>query len=286
MSKRVIFFVLIISFVLAQHVSALSSSCDIGVKLINQDPYPIAPGDDFKAVFQVTGINDPTCGQVTFKLIEGFPFFLEPKEQGIRSINSGTYSTFEFKSFWIVPFKLIADKSALDGENTLRVSLTSTRWGEEIFQFNITIEDLIADFEVSIKDYESSTNTLTFEILNIGESDVEALTIEILKQENIEIKGNNRNIVGGLDSTEDTTFSFEAIPEDGEIKLIILYTDESNTRRMLEKTVVFDSTYFKGRVRDEKSTPFWVWGLVIIIIGITYWYWRKKKKKKHLSQHT
>jgi len=285
MLKRVVLFFLMISLALVPHVSSQVSPCDLGVKIINQDPFPAVPGEDLKVVFQATGVDDPACGQITFELIEDFPFSLELGEQGIRSISSGTYSTFEFGSFWIVPFKLIADESALDGENTLRVSLTSSIWGGEIFEFNITIEDLIVDFEVSIKDYDFSTNTLTFEILNIGESDVEALTIEVPRQENIEIKGSKRNIVGGLDSTEDTTFSFEAIPKDGEIKLTILYTDESSVRRMLEKTVVYDSSYFEGRIRDQTSTPFWVWILIIIVIGIIYFYWRKKKKKKHHAQH-
>ena len=79
------------------------------------------------------------------------------------------------------------------------------------------------DFEVYVGDHVIKDKSLVFEILNIGNQDIEALTVEIPKQENIVVKGANRNIVGDLDSNEYTTTDFEAIPAGGDINLILHY---------------------------------------------------------------
>ena len=82
---------------------------------------------------------------------------------------------------------------------------------------------------------------MTIEILNIADTDIEALTIEIPKQDNIVIKGTNRVVVGDLDSNEYTTADFKANLKDGEINLKILYTDQTGIRREVMEKVFFDS---------------------------------------------
>ena len=115
----------------------------------------------------------------------------------------------------LLPYKLRIDENALDGENPIEVYYSNKncfKW--LIKEFDITVQDTRADFEVYVKDYDYITKELTFEILNIAETDVEALTIEIPKQDNIDIKGANRIVVGDLDSNEYTTADFEAtLPE-------------------------------------------------------------------------
>jgi hypothetical protein len=126
--------------------------------------------------------------------------------------------------------------------------------------------------------------------LNIGEHDVQALTVEIPEQENIQIKGGNRNIVGDLDSNEDTTFNFEAVPQGAEINLIIHYTDEINVRRQIDKKVDYNSFFFTGRKADEiqpKSNSYYVaigLGVVLVLIFIRS-RWIKRKKKLHHLHH-
>ncbi len=267
--------------------SVLAISCDLDATLVNQDPYPAIPGDEVKLVFQIDGINNADCGTVEFELLEEFPVKLRPGDSGITSVDAGVYAR-TFKSFFLASYNVILDENALDGENRIEASLRGTGAANIIQEFNLTVEDARADFEVSIKDYVASTRELTFEILNIGESDIESLTIEIPKQEGVEIKGSNRNIVGALDSNEDTTFSFEAIPSDGEIKVNIVYTDLINVRRSLEKTVDYDSSYFSDRVRDQNggySTSFYV--LVVVILLVLFFWWRARRKAKmhHHARH-
>jgi hypothetical protein len=257
-------------------------NCNLDTKLISQDPYPAIPGDYVKIVFQVGGVGNPDCGELTFELLEKFPISFDPGMEKSVSVNSGSFNR-GFKSVLVAPFKVRVSGDALDGDNLVGVVINSEKNGESssfIKEFNITVEDVRADFEISVKDYSKTSNEMTFEILNIGESDVEALTIEIERQSNFDIKGSKRNIVGSLDSNEDTTFTFEAIPSDGEIRLMVLYTDETGTRRSLEKNVEFDSSYFEGRVRDQKDTGTGTYVVIIVAIVLGIWWWRAKRKKK------
>src|SRR3989344_2865434 len=270
-----------------------ADSCNLNAIMMNQDPYPAVPGEEVKIVFQLTGTGDPACGTITFEVVEKFPFSLSPGQIDIINIQCGQAK--DFSSYLIAPYKIKVDKDAIDGDNTISVKYASSQGTRiEAFttkEFNVSVRDLRTDFEVSIKDYVSITKTLTFEILNTGENDVEALTIEIPKQENIDIKGSSRNIVGGLDSNEDTTFSFEAVPKNGKIDLVILYTDGINERRQLEKSVVFDYDYFTDRIRDKNGSKTGWYASIIILLIIIFWYfWRRKKKRdahgrKHELHH-
>jgi len=273
---------LIIGIFSLNFVSSLS--CNLNAKLINQDPYPAIPGEYVKLVFQLDGVSNPECGNTYFELIEEYPINFDPGVGSFIEVISGTYSQ-DFSSYLIAPFRVRVDKDALDGENEISVRFASNyiHNSENFFtieKFNLTIEDSRTDFEVNIKDYSYADKTLTFEILNIGEHDVEALTIDIIQQENIIIKGPNRNIVGSLDSNEDTTFNFEATPKEGSIILDISYNDKNNVRRTLQKTIFFDSTYFTDRAGEEGGRSIWSYLLYLIIILAIYYFWKKRKVKK------
>jgi hypothetical protein len=145
----------------------------------------------------------------------------------------------------------------------------------------LNVEDTRADFEIHIEKYSSDTKVLTLEILNIGKSDIQALTLEIPKQANIEVKNSNINIVGDLDSNEYTTADFEATPQKGDINVKITYTDSINTRRTIEKTVYFDPEYFQGRVEDQKQGGAGTYIiLVIIVLFVGFLIYRRIKKKR------
>jgi len=150
----------------------------------------------------------------------------------------------------------------------------------------LNVQDPRVDFEVHVKDYDYTTNTITFEILNIGKNDVEAITIEVPKQNNIIVKGSNRNIIGDLDSNEYTTAEFEATPINGIIKINIIYTDNINVRRIVESEVLFDSSYFQGRKADEKTNSYNIYYLIgAVILILIFFAYRNRKKKRDLHKH-
>ena len=257
-----------------------ASSCDLSASLVNQDPYPAIPGDYVKLVFQVTGAQNPDCGVVTIRLLESFPFSLD--EGTLDTYSSSSFFKYDYTSTIVAPYTVRVDKEAIDGENIIELSISSNQKADAgiLKRFNVTVEDKRADFEIHVKDYKSATNILTLEILNIGKYDIKALSVEIPKQDKITIKGASKNIVGDLDSNEYTTADFEAIPQNGEINLIITYTDGINVRRTLEKSVLFDSSYFDDRKSSQTSTPTYYYVIIVIVIIVAVLLFRRFRKKK------
>ncbi len=262
----------------------VSATCDLDVTMINQDPYTAIPGDYVKVVFQIDGVAEDECKDVEFELLEEYPIEFDPETNPVVLINSGFYAK-DYGAFLIAPYKVRIDEDALDGNNPIEIKVTYGEGISETVQFNLNVEDARADFEIHIKEYEAATNTITFEILNIEDSDVEALTVELPEQENIIVKNTNRNIVGDLDSNEYTTADFEAIPSEGKIITRLIYTDSTNKRRTIEKLVEFKPEYFEGRISDQKQSPVKTYLIsILVIVGIIYYFYRKNKKKKELER--
>jgi len=270
---------LLVLFFLAITVVGAEAACDLDVSLIRQDPYPAVPGGYAKLVFQVEGVNDVDCSDITFELIEDYPIEFDPSDSGIRRFDRVNYLK-DSGSNILVPFDVRIDEDALDGSNEVEVRVQSWSDAPLLKTFDVEVNDVLADFEVYVKDYRYDTKELTLEILNIEESDIEALTVEIPQQENIIIKGANRVVVGDLDSNEYTTADFEATPSDGEIVMKLTYSDSINVRRSIDKSITFSSEYFTDRVGDSNGTSIWTYIIWIIVILVIIYWWRKRSAKK------
>jgi len=282
---------LIFLLMLVPGTLAAVSDCDLSVAMINQDPYPAIPGEYVDLVFQLNGVENSNCGTVTFELVEEYPLIFDPGKTNQVVINAGIYKR-DFGSFLIAPFKVRVDEDALDGDNPIEVRYRyGSNLGFESTSFNLNVENVMAEFEIFIKDYDILTNVITFEILNIGGVDIEALTVEIPKQETITLHGAKVNIVGDLDSNEYTTAEFVGTPKDGKINLKLTYTDPVNKRRTVEASVDYEADYFTGQNGNE-SKPWYFYLIYLIVIGVIvrYFYGRHKKKKhaakKHALHHT
>jgi len=268
-------------------VFASADACDLNVTLINQDPYPTVPGDYVKLVFQIKGIESPDCGDITFELLKDYPIEFDPGESGLRIFKKVDYLK-DFETNILIPYEVRVNEDALDGSNPIEANIQSSGDSALSKTFSLEVEDSRADFEVYVRDYDYTTHELTLEILNIEDSDVEALTLEIPKQQNIEVKGPSRVVVGDLDSNEYTSADFEATVKDGEIKVDIIYTDSINIRRTLTKTINFDSSYFTNRIADKKTTSsmtYLLYAAVVLVIGYYIYHKRKKRKEKHSKHH-
>jgi hypothetical protein len=281
MKKEIL--VSIILLILAININLVSASeCNINVQMINQDPYPVMPGEYVKVVFQVTGVELKNCDYFYMELVENYPFSLDPGVSPNVEIFAGTF-TKDYESYLMVPYTIRVDKSAIQGYNELAIKFKTSKNSNvyNVKKFNIKLEEVDTDFELFIRDYDYSRRTITFEILNHGKNNAESLRLEIPKQENIIIKGSPVSIIGALDSNDFTTTSFEAIPSEGEIKANIYYKDINDNQRVIEKSVYFEPDYFQDRLRDEKQQPTWIYGvLVIVVLIIVYIIYRKYKKSK------
>ncbi len=284
MEKNVLITSIIACIFIFNLVSA-SETCTLGVTMINQDPYPAVPGDYVKIVFQITGIENPNCGELSFELIEQYPISFDPNETLIKKFLGGTY-TKDYNSYLIIPYKVRLDKNALNGENPIdmKYGTGDLNASANLKTFYLEVEDTHADFELHIDDYSYATKELTIEVLNIVDVDVEALTLEIPKQENIQISGTNRVIVGDLDSNEYTTADFKGIIKGKNIEIKLFYTDQTGARRELMKTINFDSSYFINT--QEKNGISWTTIFIVIaLIGLIVWGFLRKRRKKKERAH-
>ncbi len=261
------------------------ASCDISVSLLNQDPYPAVPGDYVKAVFQIAGTETTDCRSFYFDVVPEYPFSVESNDTKIV-LFGGNYIS-GYSSFVLKAYKLIVDENALNGDQTLKVSYgyegsdgSMARYTKD---FDINVQDTRTDFDVSIQDYDAAKNMITFGIVNIGKKNVESLTLEVLEQGNVELKGASKTIIGSLNSNDDTTASIEAVPKEGDITVRLSYNDEANVRRSIDKVVHFSNRYLTNAANatQPRSGYFYLFWLLVIglVIYAVYRYYQNKKAK-------
>ncbi len=283
--KKSVLFLLI--FLLGMPSIFAVTECEPVIQLVHQDPYPATPGDSLKIVFQISSISSPTCKDITLELVEKYPLVFDNGTEPIIVFESG-FSAKDYGSTLIAPYTLRVDENALDGSVSFDLKYSyGLSEVSRIVPFTLEIEDSRVDFEIFVKDYDTATHQMTIEILNIGDSDVEAVTIEIPRQNGVDVRGANTAIAGDLDPNEYTTADFNLISDVQEIKLIIHYSDITNIRRSLDKSLSFEEDYFKVRPEDQKKTPisrYIIYGVIVIVI-IYYFYRRDKKKKASKHRH-
>lgn len=268
-------------------VLALEAACNPKVILLNQDPYPAMPGESAKVVFQIQGVENPNCKNIDFELLEEYPIKIDPNYNKVVSISSSTYTSNDFSPSAVVPYRIIVDSQAINEEVPIYTRITYLS-SSVVSSFNLTIQDVTTDFEVSIKDYDPVSNTVTFDIINVGENNVEALAVDIETQDNFAVRGSTRNIVGSLDSNDDTTFTFEGVPREGKIDMSISYTDPIDERRQLQKNVIFNPQLYEGRGEQKNNSTIWIVVLIIVVVIVIFWLRSRSKKKKaeRMKHHT
>lgn len=285
-SKKVLLSYILTSFLIVLLLGFSQAGCILDVSLVNQDPYPVSPGENVKVIFQVKGTTNRECGQVGLRILENFPFSMDPSSKAFQTIESGTFVK-DYSGDWVVPFTIRIDENAREGTNKLEVELSQggNTLGALIKSFNIEIEEVQTEFEIHVKDYSKSKQTITLEILNVGGMDVEALSIEIPQQENIEILGNNKNIIGVLDANEYTTTTFQANAKSGNLTFIIKYNDITGTRRTNEEKTSFDATPFTLKEQNSKKSSGLTTTIILLLLAVAliYGYYKKQKNKKRLA---
>jgi hypothetical protein len=267
-------------------LSFISATCQLTPQLINQDPYPVVPGDYVKLVFQVSGIQNPDCNLVTFQLVPNYPISFDPGVSSVTAVNGGTYTN-NYNSYAMIPYTVRVDPNAVDGNSTIEFDYRANGVGNNAVatNFNLSVQNVKSDFQVFVKNFDYATNDITFEVLNIGKNDVQSLTVTLPpNQDNLTVKGPSTNIIGSLSSNDFTTADFTVSPNRATIAMTLSYNDVTGVRRSVNKTVAFDPSEF------PKPTPSYT-GLIILVIlviavvlFIFYRRHKKNKKKKLLRE--
>lgn len=271
-------------------IASVSATCVLTPRLLSQDPYPAVPGDYVKLVFQVGGMANIDCGEVTFELVPNYPLSFDPGTSPYFTAKGGVYAQ-NYNSNLIIPYTVRVNSKAIDGNSTIDFKYTPSLTSNSSINnyFNLSIKDVKTSFETFVKNYDFATNTMTLEVLNIGKNDVDALAINIPPQENFTVKGPNTNVIGSLSSDDYSTASFEVSPNKGNLEITIYYNDVTGTRRSVNQTVYFNPDQFRGRKTAGSSSSAWGYIIffLIVVSVVAYIFYRrhkKNKKKKLLSR--
>mgnify|MGYP001613274551 CR=1 FL=1 len=270
-------------------LASAAEQCNLNVSLLNQDPYPAIPGEYVKLVLSVDGLNNAECGDVYVELVNNFPISFDNGVKNTVILNSGAYVS-DYQNYALIPFKVRVDENALNDEYELDVKFASNykKGGNPSFitkKISLAVEDANTVFEISVKDYDYTKKTLTFEIINVGDQDVSALTVDLDDSDNFVSKGTTRAIVGGLDSNDDTSFSFIGIPKSGDIPLKISYNDPQNVRRYAAEKTSFDESLFIDKSLATTGPNYGIYVVVIIIALIIFFVVRSSiRKRRKLEQ--
>lgn len=281
--KRGWIFVLVIALFFISFVSA-EAQCDLGISMIQQDPYPAVPGEYVKVVFQVDGISNSVCKDVVFKIIDSYPFSLDSEEQREISLSSGGFVK-NYGSFALVPYRLRVDKGALDGENEigLEYRIANASYSSAVKDFNITIENPLPSFEVFVRDYSYDTGILSLSVLNIGERDAKTVTLQIPTQDNVIVIGKDQEIIGDMDSQSDELTSYVVDLTADNFNVILKYTDDAYSRRTETVNVKFNPDNFKRNVVVKKPmsafTGFIIGMIITLAIIFGFRYYKKRKQR-------
>ena len=262
-----------------------SALCVLTPSLVNQDPSSAVPGETVKLLFQITGTENPECGIINLEFLEEYPFTLDSGYSKMQVIKGGTYQR-DYNSFWMIPYKVRVDSNALDGDQ--KVSLKTWLNGEssltKITDFNISVEEVRTDFIVTLDSYSFSTNKLILGVVNIGEKNARAITLEVPEQDNALIEGSHVKILGELDSNEDTTITFDASLNSGSIIINLQYNDEIGERRSLTKELLFSELAFEN-TRKKSSVSIGQVILWLAVIGIIIYLYLSRRKVRHHIKH-
>lgn len=288
--KTLLIFLLLGMFVTITSLEiSASNPCRLDVSLLNQDTDPVLPGEYVDLVFQISGVDNFECDGAMVEILPEYPFRLKEGEDEIKKLSGPTYIR-DKKQVWNFDYTLRVDEDALEGDNeiTLKYSQGDSLSNSYISKdFNVSVEDLRADFEVSVDEYSYSEKEITFEILNTGKNDVEALTMEIPDQKDIELKESPRKIIGPLDKNDETTFSYKAdiLPDEegkGKIDMDIKYIDQIQERRKTNATTEYNTKYFSKEKNEGLSgISAWFYLFIVLLLWIVgRGFWKKHKRKK------
>ena len=276
--RQVALFLLVLLLVVPAVLAG--ENCDIDVSLLNQDPIPAVPGERLEVVYTISNIDSTDCGTITFEVLDEFPFKLEEGSQRVYTIESGTF-TRDYNTQKTIPVDYFVNTNAIDGDNPIEVRYKYD--GSENYvskTYDVEVEDVRADFEIFVSDYNYVTKEITFEVLNIGKSDIEAVTVEVLGQEGITVYGTNKENIGDLSSNEDTSSDFVMDVSTSRIILQLSYSDSVQVRRTIEKGVTFNAQLFEN-TKDTGGQSYTSWIIIglVVIVGF-YFFFRRSKKKK------
>jgi len=307
--KKAILISLLVGIVLLSFASAASNTaCNIGVSIINQDPYPAIPGSYVNVVFQVTGVENPNCVGTWFELVPNYPFSLDENATNRQSLAGGVFTP-NYNNNWVIPYKVRVDDGAISGYYNLDVAYSASGSDGSYVQipFNISVQDSRTNFDSVIQ--QVSGSIVSIAIANTGKYDANSVIVKIPNQAYFTTVGTNGQIVGNLASGDYSLVSFDISPkmsrnqtgsrtnftgfsgQQNNLDFSIDYTDALGFRQEVNMSLPLliasgNSTGIGNFSRTRTTTgssifsKWYFWIVVIIIILILYGVYGQRIKER------
>ncbi|MBU3941696.1 MAG: hypothetical protein KKF74_02175 [Nanoarchaeota archaeon] len=134
----------------AVSLAAISSSVDIDVSLINQNPDPAEPGKYVEVKWKVENAGSSNTENVIFEVLPKFPFSLDPGESATQKIGS-IWGRQIGDNGVIVTYRFKVDENAVEGQNEIEIRYSldnGVSWQKPgKFYINIRTHDAILNIK-------------------------------------------------------------------------------------------------------------------------------------------
>ena len=202
------------------------------IKDIRQDPSPANPGTYLDLYFRIDNIGGDIA-QPRFELLLPSQFSLDKTTitQDYPPLLAGDKITLHYK--------VQANKDAVPGEYEIEFRAYSEKGIYYPYFFNIKVDDVTSDFDLALQDVTKDGAAIA--ISNIGKNTANAITISLDNQEDFDLLGTSRYIIGNLNAGDYTIVNTLLKPKNTnqelKLKVQIDYTDIVGTRRTATKQI-------------------------------------------------
>lgn len=214
------------------------------IQTLKYDPYPANPGEWFDLWVVAENIGEQDAHDVSFAIVDGYPFTSEGKEYRYASI-SGSRSAYKERfpdenvsesNQVLLKYRVKAAESAAEGTQALKLVVTFTgerATTEKTYQLPVAIQKTKTDFDITM--HEATWRRTVFAIANTGDKTASAITVRIDRSL---VEGPNEAIIGSLAPGDFTTVSFHLNATGAsDVPLSVSYTDAAGVRTTMERTV-------------------------------------------------
>jgi hypothetical protein len=274
---------------------AASGVVILKVNLISQDPYPAQPGSYANLVFKIENFGQGVSRDTQVQLVPKYPFSFD---EGVSTIQSlGKINAYQTDSnAYLVRYRVKVDSNAVTDDYEMELKFLYNNAPDWLSKtVNVSVEDSQTDFDVILQD--SSTQSSTLAIANIGKNTAQAVIVKIPEQPRFFTTGASASIIGNLAAGDYTFVTFQlsslagnaSFSEDSTQSLLVDvdYTDSLGVRRTLTKEVAFNSLSsnaaqrFSGdavETRGSSDNIYIIIGVVGIVAVVAFFKFRKGRK--------
>jgi len=282
--------------------SIMNSGGDIvkpqfSVQVLKYEPYPVNPGDWFDVWIQAKNVGQNDAPDTRVQFIQDYPFSINDSPTRDFGTVSGSVNAALNKQSGdqnsqvnqiIVKYRLKVADNAPEGTNLVKFSILPDKKDPRStysFNFPIIVGKTRTDFDVAMQD--SSTQGVSFSIVNTGQNPATAIIMSIKNQDGLKVTGAMSSVIGNLDKGDFTTQTFQltTTKEITSVTLDITYTDSAGVRNTIEKVVpvnIARQAPMTGTRSSGSSSLLmskWTYLIVGLLLGFLVEFLIQRKKK-------